>query len=41
MAGGVELAGVLGSRATVHGSMNREHRKRERERERVGELGQA
>ena len=29
MAGGVELAGVFGSGATVHGSMNREHRERE------------
>ena len=31
MAGGVKLAGVHGSRATVHGSMNREHREREGE----------
>ena len=31
MAGGVELANVFGSGATVHGSMNREHRERERE----------
>ena len=31
MAGGVKLAGVHGSGATVHGSMNREHREREGE----------
>ena len=29
MAGGVELAGVISTRAMVHGSMNREHRERE------------
>ena len=31
MAGGVELARVISTGATVHGSMNREHRERERE----------
>ena len=31
MADGVELAGVISTGATVHGSMNREHRERERE----------
>ena len=31
MAGSVKLAGVFGSGDTVHGSMNREHRERERE----------
>ena len=29
MAGGVELTGVFGSGATVHGLMNREHRERD------------
>ena len=29
MAGGMELAGVFGSGATVHGLMNREHRERD------------
>jgi len=31
MAGSMELTGVISTGATVHGSMNREHRERERE----------
>ena len=31
MAGGMELAGVISTGAMVHGSINREHRERERE----------